>query len=215
MSRLLLLLLPSLSSSIFTLLITIAILGTSAWSYIEDNQLFYEFIFGIYGLKTTLQSIESTASIQYAILNGPYTYFILLIMSALIIGGMVYVVLESLKRAAEIASEEMQAVNNRALRKQVAREALMKLVLRVVAALGWALYIVLFVSVVIPTAILLTELALQAFEVSLGTAGLYGAGAAALLLAALHVHIIFARLCMLRPRLFGDSEIEEAEHHQW
>lgn len=217
MPRLILLLLPSLASATVTLIATLLVLGSSAWSYISNNQLFYDSIFGLYGFKTLLNTSDTFSSIQYVILNGRYTYYILVIACALIVGGTTYVLLESLRRATQDTTDDLQQITD-SQHKEAARTALTRLVLRIASALGWAVYIVAFVSLLMPFTIVQVETAIDMLHTntSLLHALLYGLESFAILFVGIHAHVVFARLCMLRPRLLGgDHDIEEAAHHKW
>jgi len=215
MPRLLLLLLPSLSSGTLAALLALCLLGASGWSYINENLLFYDQLFGIYGFKTLLLQTDNLYALQHALLDNTLTYYILLCATGIIIGVVVFTLLEAARLTIHKTVEELHEIEDPNPRhKAAAQEALERLLLRIASIIGWGVYVALFSSIILPFSIILTQTAIDGFETVPLNAIAYGAGAVVLLTIGLHVHIVFARLCMLRPRLFGDSDIEEAKYHK-
>lgn len=214
MERLKLLLLPSVASAASCLILAVAVLGASAWSYIEYSQLFYEYLFGAYGFKTILlQAPDSLWAVRGAVLNSVLTYHLLLIMCGALAGLTTYTVLEAIGHARRAAQEVLNEMHHTsALYKQAAHEAFVRLGLRVASIIGWTMYVILFFSLLVPYSIYALQAGIDQISNSAAIGWLYVAVALVLLFVSLHMHLVFARLCWLRPRLFGgDTEIEEAE----
>jgi hypothetical protein len=215
MSRFLLLLLPSILSGVFVVIVALIILGASAWSYINDNLLFYDQFFGIYGFKTLLLQTDSLYALRHAVLDNSLTYYILLVMAGIAIGVIVYALLETARLAINTTVEEIHEIgDHNPTHKTAAREALERLMLRIAGVISWGIYSALFGSIILPFCIILVQTGIDNFE-SAPISGIFpGVCGFVLLSVGLHTHIVFARLCMLRPRLFGDSDIEEAKYRK-
>ena len=215
MPRLLLLFLPSLSSSALTSLTAAVVLVASGWSYINENLLFYDQLFGIYGFKTLLLQSDGLYALQHALLDSTLTYYILLFAAGITVGLMVYTLLETARMTIHTTAEELHEIgDDDPLHKTAAREALERLLLRVASLVGWGVYMAIFASILLPFSIVLAQTGVDMLETSLLGGVVHGASAFVLLVLGLHTHIIFARLVMLRPRLFGDSDIEEAKYRR-
>lgn len=215
MSRLVLLLLPSLSSGLLTTVGAIAVLSISGWSYVNDNLLFYDQLFGIYGLKTQLIYSDGLYTIQHAILDSALTYHILLAAAGMIVGLIVYTLLEAGRRTVHQAAEELHEIQDTdPAHKIAAREALERVLLRIASLVCWGMYVVVFARVLLPFSVISLQAGIDGFGTSFVASAINCAGAFALLSLGLHLHIIFARLLLLRPRLFGDADIEEAKYRR-
>jgi hypothetical protein len=215
MPRFFLLLLPSILSGVFVIIVALIILGASAWSYINDNLLFYDQLFGIYGFKTLLLQTDGLYALRHAVLDNSMTYYILLVMAGAAIGIIIYTLLEAARFAINTTVEEIHEIGDSGpTRKIAAQEALERLLLRITGVVSWGIYFVLFGSIILPFCIILVQTAVDNFESMPTSSVLPGIGAFILLSVGLHTHIVFARLCMLRPRLFGDSDIEESKYRR-
>lgn len=213
--RILLLLLPSLSSGTLTLLTALTLLAASGWSYINDNLLFYDQLFGIYGFKTLLLQSDGLYALQHALLDSSITYYILLVATGITVGLIVYTLLEAARVTVHTTAEELHEIGDTdPAHKTAAREALERLLLRVTGLVGWGVYVAVFVSILLPFSIVLAQTGIDMLETSRIGGVVHCVGAFALLAMGLHIHIIFARLSMLRPRLFGDADIEEAKYRR-
>ena len=212
MTRLLLLLLPSISSGIITAGLALILFTATSWSYINENQLFYDVFFGVYGFKTVLlQAPDSFWTFQNAVLNSSVTYYVLLVLVGLIAGLTVYTVLEGIGRTMRSASRVMEEMHAEgAAYERAVHESYIRLILRIVSLASWALYTVCFVSLIMPFCIFLIQLGVDDLATGVWMWWIRLLAALAIICVALHVHIVFARLCMLRPRLFGDTDIETA-----
>lgn len=207
-----LLLLPSISSGIITACMALILFTLTSWSYINENQLFYDFFFGVYGFKTALlQAPDSFWTFQNAVLNSSTTYYVLLVLVGIAAGLTVYTVLEGISRTVRSASAVLQEMHvEEAVYRRAVHESFVRLILRLVSLAGWALYTVCFISLIVPFCIFLIQLGVDDLATGVWMWWVRLLAALAIIAAGVHVHVIFARLCMLRPRLFGDTDIETA-----
>jgi hypothetical protein len=209
-----LLLSPSLSSGIITTLVTTAVLVSSSWLYISHNKLFYDYFFGAYGLTTTLIRLpDSSAVLWYWLSSNPITYYTLVVVTAIIAGLTVFTILQSVSRLIRESSliwHELRDARER--HKQAIREQFTRLAVRVAGLMVWAIYISLFFSVLVPFCIVTLQSGIDSIATGDLTGLLQVLGSAVMLWIGLHMHIVFARLVKLRPRLTGGIiDIELAE----
>jgi hypothetical protein len=208
-----LLLSPSLSSSVITLLSALIIVGVSAWLYITHSQIFYDYLFGPNGIETSLlQVTDSSAIFKNWLLGSTATYYILLVATAAIVGLTVFAILQNADKAVNkslFAWQGLQAASR--THKDALKETLARLALRAVCLLAWAIFWALFAGILIPFSTLLVQMGIDNFNKGDLSGLLYLAASLGLILASVHLHVVFARLVRLRPRLFGDRDIELAE----
>lgn len=212
MKRIKLLLLPSLSSGTGCLALAGLLLGGAAWSYIEDSQLFYTYIFGAYGFKTVLlQAPDDLWTLGNAIAGSNLTYYVLVIMCGIMAGLTTYTILEAISHLRRDTGEVIHNMHTYGTAyRQAVRESFLRLALRVVALLSWSVYAIIFFAMLVPFCILWVQMGIDRISMSaaiLGWLTILGSWLAFSL--CLHVNVVFARLVWLRPRLFGNDAIEE------
>jgi hypothetical protein len=204
-----LLLLPSFLSGLCTLGVAVAILGYSGWSYISQNRLFYELLFGAYGFETLLwEWSNNRATWQTIFLYNPASYYIFLFGGSVVVGLFLYAALEGVRSVLNGTANALHAPS---------RETWVRLGLRIAGIIGWVLYLAFFVNTITPGILLFTEITIDSIGMSFVNVLTHGAGAITLLVVALHMHIVFLRLCLLRPRIFGGWAVEEtaiSEHDE-
>ncbi|HSX29233.1 MAG TPA: hypothetical protein VLE73_01595 [Candidatus Saccharimonadales bacterium] len=209
-----LLLTPSISSGLIVFAGSAVVLGYSGWLYISDNQIFYDYLFGAYGLKTFVWQNSLGFSVwTQAFLSSPVAYYLLVGGVAVAVGVAVFTVLQAAGVFVRGTAELIDQVEYKGpTRGNALREILSRLVLRVTSLIGWAVYAAFFVSMLVPFSIVLNQTGIE--HLRSGTwYGVFGClGAYVLLALGLHLHVVFIRLTALRPRLFGgDDVIQEAE----
>lgn len=208
-----LLLTPSLSSGIVTLFAATATLIGAGWLYIGHNPFFYDYLFGPNGINTTLLRVpDTTVLVRTWLLGSAATYYIVLLITALIAGLTVFAILQGIRHlVSESYSGWSLLHSHSAQAKSVIREVFARLALRVVSCLIWCLYIVFSTTVLVPFAMVLLQSGIDVVTKNIG-GGLFNIFASFVTLAVfVHVHIVFLRLILLRPRLFGTRDIELAE----
>lgn len=208
-----LLLTPSLLSGFSVFVGAIIVLAVSGWAYISRQQLFYDALFGPFGVATAmLRAPDFFAVFRTNVLNNPLTYDAMILVCAILIGFLVFTILESLGRIARESSVLWYEFHTHSPEARSAMfETLVRLMVRCISFAAWVTYVLVFVAIMLPFCILLLQAGIDA----LGMSQLSGAGACLLALAyltvSLHVHIVLIRLSVLRPRLFGGWAVEEVE----
>ncbi|HSX31875.1 MAG TPA: hypothetical protein VLF43_01315 [Candidatus Saccharimonadales bacterium] len=209
-----LLLTPSITSGVLTVAIALGVLGYSGWLYISDNQIFYDYLFGAYGLKTFVWQNSLGFSIwSQNFLSSPLAYYLLVGGAAITVGVAVFTVLQTTSGFVRGTAELIdQAQFKGPSQRSALRELVSRLVLRTTALIGWAVYMAFFVSMLVPFSIVLNQMGIDRIRNGAFYGILATIGAFAVLVLALHLHTVFLRLTALRPRLFGgDDAIQEAE----
>jgi hypothetical protein len=209
----LLLFLPSALSGTLVFLTALGVLGYGAWTYIYDNQLFYGFFSGAYGIQTYLWNISFDFSVWTStFLRSPAAYYVLVGGVAIAAGIAVFTVLQLIRSVMQQSSETLHAAHDpTAVHMQYLRDTVGRLWLRVLSMVGWTLYTAFFVSTFLPFIALLTQVGIESIQKAQPGGWLKCVAAGGLLIFSLHLHVVFARLTTLRPRLFGLAATEEAE----
>lgn len=214
-----LLLTPSFSSGFFTFFVAAIVLGYSGWLFIQGDAIFYDYLFGAYGLHTFIwQNSVGLSSWYERFLASPLAYYLLVGGVALGVGVVIFTVLQAIgviKSGARHLFEE--AGSQEPIHRRAARELLLRLGLRIVSFVSWVVFIGFFVSSIMPFTIVLNQIGIRQWaEENHPLTGLFLSFLALLLFVlSLHVQIIFARLCLLRSRLFhANVVVEEAEAHE-
>lgn len=211
-----LLLSPSFCSGAVVLLVAIGILGYSGWLYISNNLIFYNYLFSAYGLYNYLWQGTRAVSDWYTVfLSSSTAYYLLVGGVAVCMGLAVFTVLQIgslLLRGSVLLWQEAHLSG--ATHRQTTRLLLSRLGLRMLAVIGWAVYGAVFVSSILPAALVGNQAGIELLRGGQWSgAGLCAAVFVGFCLA-LHLHVVFARLAMLRLRVFGGSQaIEAARAH--
>jgi hypothetical protein len=217
-----LLLMPSLTSGSLAIGSALAVLGYSGWLFISENQLFYDYLFSAYGLHTFAWTQVGNSAWHRSFLASPLAYYALVAAAAAAAGLAVYTVLQGATLVLNwTTSLVKEARDPSASRRAIFNEQLARLGLRIVTLAGWGLYGAFFVSTLVPFTIVLTQFGVGRIEAGSSMGWLQCFGAVVLFAATLHLHVVFARLCLLKPRVFGGGAAikeveaeEEAEHGQ-
>lgn len=215
MQRLRILLLPSQISGLFCVFIALLVCGVKAWSYIRHNQLFYEYLFDAYGFNTLLlEAPNSVHLISDAILNSSATYYALLLICGVLASLTVYAIMQAVSNAKQATSEVLHEMHEPGqLYKQAVRESFLRLGLRAASLIGWTVFIIVFLSIFAPLSISLLYIGIDHISDDHKIGWLIAAAGCLIIALCLHIHVVFARLTWLKPRLFGgDKVIEELEH---
>ena len=202
-----LLLRPSLFSGLLTVLLSALALGYNAWSYVSEEQLFYDYLFGYSGLGTYLwQHVQSTTW-QETFLNSPILYYALVVMAATIAGMIAFFLLQLLGLVSHSLKEGWDSLHSHGkTARTVANELLTRLGLRILSLLSWGFYAGFFISVIMPFILALNTMGVDSINASRSLEGLGEClGALLVLTVSMHLHVIFLRLVFLRPRVFGGN----------
>jgi len=209
-----LLLTPSIMSGLTVVAIVGIVLGYSGWLYIGHNFIFYNYLFGAYGLYTYVwQSTLGLSDGYQAFLGSSAAYYLIVGGAALCAGLIVFTTLQigslAFKGTALLWKEKhAQGLNH----QQTARLLLSRLGVRLLSIAGWAVYSSFFVSSLVRVAIIINQTGMQYLHDGNGLGLVLCLGSILFFCLTLHMHVVFARLAFLRPRLFGgDHAIEVAE----
>lgn len=192
-----LLLMPSSLSGALVIAVATVMVGGAAWSYITNAQLFYDVLFGHRGIATALVSAPDAFILLRSISSSPVMYYLMLLTTGAGIGFIIFELLQWFSRPHHLDAPSL-------------RETLAKLLVRLLALAGWGIYITFFVSLLVPFTTLLVRLALENIPRDWPATALLLLCALAFQGVALHTHTVFARLVLLRPRIFGGWDIQEA-----
>lgn len=195
---------PSLLSGVLSLGFAAGLLGLSNWSYFTYNPWLYDFFFGAYGLVTAVErSPNGFVALQDTVLRSAFSYNALIFCGAIFIGAATFVLIRAarhmqigtlrlLKRMSS-ATKSQRRLMTHTLAEHIVVEAL------VLAT--WMVYALVTFNFVVPYSMLLARIGAERI---IEFDGLVKVSAAVILLfVATHAHVIFARLVMRRPRLFG------------
>lgn len=198
----LLLLKPSWPSLFLVIVIASVIIGVANWAYVMASLPFYDFFYGQQGIVTVYeQSPNMTDSFWVTITASPAAYVVGIVSAALGMAAIVFVTLRLIERgfgAMHTAIIEEPFERHEQLRRNLTRGAV---------CLLWVVYWLVFLNVVAPFCLLLSRIATENLNEWSGI--VIWVSSMLLLIAALHMHVIFLRLVALRPRLFGgEADIE-------
>jgi hypothetical protein len=204
-----LLLRPSLCSSILCTLGAVGVVIAANWTFVLENILLYDYFFAHEGLVTTLQTTpDGGSAISEALTSKSLAHNAAILGGALLAGVGLYVivrVLVSLVNSISMTLKEMNAVEGPA-KHAVEHELEKRIGIRALVALVWIAFTFISVKVVLPFCILASEVGLDEKK-SVGEGIGYVFFAIVLTFVTLHLHVILARLLLLRPRIFGGEEV--------
>lgn len=172
------------------------------------NSGLHQYLFGEYGITTVLQRSSNALAAINGAFSSPLAYNIAVAIFAIFIGLVVYVFLEGVDHMAAkttAAIQEIEYVNDAAAKEQMEHVAGIRLGLRIITLLAWVVYLIFFARVIVPFCILVARLDSGAVVTAHNM--LYVLIGALSLLVSLHTHVIFMRLLVLRPRLFGGENV--------
>lgn len=207
-----LLLVPSLTGGILVAIIVSSVLMMAGWTYISHQQLFYEYLFGHYGLTTVLLiAPDSFSAFRTAIINGSLTYYSIVVVAAICATLITYTILETIHHMTQGTWAIWQELKSDSkLSHEILRQTIWRQVIRIIGLIGWMAYFLAFINLLFPASIVVLQIGINMIALSQSVGWLYVLAAWLLLALSLHMHVTFMRLTFLRPRLFGDTEIEVA-----
>jgi hypothetical protein len=190
---------PSAFSVTVSLLVGVILLGAANWS--ELTLPFNDYFFGPEGLVTSLQNAdEGSQAVTSTLFSHSLVNNILVLLAALGIGTIVFVVLELFRK--------LRTPNVPIPR----REARRKLTIRMTVGVLWLIYIQLTIKVLLPFCFLAAQVGIKALWQP--KAFLFLAFSLGLFCLCMHVHVICARLILLRIRVFsGSAALISADRH--
>jgi hypothetical protein len=206
-SRLFVLLLkPSLFSGIATLAVTLFVIGVNNWPYFTYTTALYPLLYGDFGVVTALeQSPALTKGVQDTLENNPVVYCRIVSVAAILTGWGAFLVIRGIKNG----THTIESLENTEERKGTLQQIGERTGILVI----WVLYAFISVNILFPYCLLLSRIGADVITSAQGV--LMNIGAFILFTLVLHVHIIFLRLFLLRPRVFGGkAAIDDAAFYQ-
>lgn len=198
---------PSPFSLVAIVVLSIIWVTISSLLYFTDNQLIYRYIFGADGITThTWAGTETVVAWTVKFFSSSAGYYVLLTGFGVMVGIAVYALLQSgslilhgtanFLRRAEDATQPVALV-----------EVFTQLWIRCLALIGWVLFGAVTIGSLLPLVdILISTGATYLKSYNLSAVWFY-AQALGTCVIALHMHIVFARLLLLRPRVFGFRDV--------
>ena len=195
---------PSLFSFVASVFISVAVLGVANWSYATQNPVLYDYLYGAQGLTTRLEESSDAFAAMAKSLSAQYiTYELIVFIAAIVVGLIVYAILQSISHlliGATYAYMEVQGAP-KSNRLSVGMEIGARLFIRLASLVAWFLYWIFWSKVLFPFCIIASGLVFA--DLFADWVWAYGLLALFGMIAGLHVHVVFARLLLLKPRVFG------------
>lgn len=209
-----LLVMPSLLSGLLVGGGALGVLAYDAWLYISNNQEYYNIFFGPYGLQSfSWQASPGFYAWKQLFFASSVSYYVVLLSVAAAVGLLTFSVLQFSGVVVRGSVEFLQTtLDKEVAHKRARREMINRFLLRMTSLVGWALYAAATVSVLLPACIILSQFGVEEMHQGRFTGLVSSAVAFILFTVVLHLHTIFMRLVVLRPRVFGgENDIIEAE----
>lgn len=192
----LLLLKPSFLSTTVITLVTIIVIGGLNWPYFTYNPALYSFLYGEFGVITALeQSPEGIRQFQDAITSSPILYGVVVLLIALIAGRAAYSFVHGLKATGAFYA-------GTPAEKQ---DLLHRIMVRGLILTAWIIYGIISITMLFPFCILLSRIGAETITTANGI--IMNIEAFLLFFIGLHIHVILARLFLMRPRVFGGRTV--------
>lgn len=201
-----LLLQPSVFSFAVAALASGALLAVGNWSGIANSRLLYDYLSIGNILGTTPEGFTTFLD---ALLGGRAAYLFVTLALAATVSLLVYLFLDSIENMVNgflTSNVRVRSLSERG-QQRILAEMITHIIFRAAAFLAWGMYTALFVMVIVPYLV---------YVFGSATADLshmqWREALPAWILAwlALHVHVIFLRLFLLRPRVFGGEDVVAA-----
>lgn len=212
-----LLLRPSLFSLILTMVLAGAVLAISVWPDATHSPLLNQYFYGPHGVVEALKKSPDINAFTRAFSVSPIVYYGLILGVAALVAGGVYAILQTLSKLVVGSYDTWHVFHDPTKgKKNLEKEVGTQLTVRLMSILLWIAFTYFFVTILLPYCIFAARIGMNhLFEWE----GLYAVAGFVLLVASLHVHVIFLRLLLLRPRVFGGkldimAAIYEAEENK-
>lgn len=193
---------PSLGSGVATLLIAVFLAATSLWDFLRSVPFLHDYFFALRrNGEMIAERPDASSGFSKAVLASPLVNNLLLIAFWAVVGIASYLILSAFINASKDASRELQAtryIDRKRLAGVSFGSYLQRVMLRVLIAVSWLVYAVIFISFLAPVA--MTNIR---YAVSLGLLENWLAflSGFVVLLLGLHLHVVFLRLFLLRSRV--------------
>jgi len=180
----------------------------ASWSYVSNLPFFSTYLSGHYGFSSLLHELNLALGAAF---NSNLSYNIAVICFAVLVGLAIYAMVESIRHMMADAHTALSEVNyaDSRNRGQIEQTLGLRIGLRAVSAFVWLGYTIFYFEAILPYCASLIQKTTMA---SSTVASARNLSAFLLLLLATHLHVLFIRLIVLRPRLFDTSFIGRGGH---
>lgn len=197
---------PSITSSMLVIILGALVFINSIINLSGSNDLLFKLLLGSDTSVELLDTTKSTvSSLSEVILNNPTVNKLLFFSFWFLVGMTVYAFISgagSSIDAVQKLHEDEQLLHMQ--KKKLQREWVLKLLLRASALFAWIIFITIFMKLLLPFSVLSFQVAGSGgFSFSTITTGLLGF---VVLTLALHLHVVFLRSVLLRPRVIGGMD---------
>jgi hypothetical protein len=200
---------PSILSGFFSIVFAVFVIGHEGWAYANHQTELYNYLTRNFGLSTLPSTANGGPSVISTLLSNGAAYQVLLLVCAIGVGLLVYALMRGLNGIAEESQQAIAELRQHGLPHHiVASSPLLRIALRLASFAAWAVYAVLFVNLLVPFAVLLTQYGCDRFVSSWFVGSLYLFSAVALLSVAGQLHAVFMRISFLRLRIFGGIDTD-------
>jgi hypothetical protein len=197
-------------------IVALALFGYDGWLIIRHHQEFYSMLFGADGLGGVGWLSLPTPGWLELFLTSSASYYVLVIAAATFVGLLIFGLLQMSSDVLYGSIEVIEAARDKDQSyRQERREVLYRLLLRLTALAGWTIYAMAFFSSLLPLYATINRIGLDDVRSHNYTGLAYCLAAGVLLMIIIHMHVIFLRLALLKPRVFGGVDeviVAEAEH---
>ena len=203
---------PSIFSFVVSLFFSAGFIFALDWPFFSYSPAMFDTLFGNYGWVGIIENaVDYTKNLSAGLLtSGGRAYMIFVGLFALFAGLSAYILTYILRGMVGKVNGVWHLTQWRNTDNQRAytHGVMISFAVRATVFIGWILYAWLFFSAILPTCLLLARIGANDILSVVGL--LRFVAAIAGLVLALHLHVVFARFAMLRPRVFGAQDIIEA-----
>lgn len=196
-----LLLRPSFFSVVVTMLVAGIILVAALWPEVASGSTLSPYLYGPYGVFTVLEKTSDISKLTTTFLNSTTTYNVVVLAVAALVATGVYMILQTISKIVVGSYDTWHAMHDSGEGSQtVHKEIGAKLTIRLMGVLIWVAFTYFFWSLLLPYSIFT---AYAGMDDLFSWHALHAVLGFVILVASLHVHVVFLRLLLLRPRVFG------------
>jgi hypothetical protein len=215
-----LLLKPSITSGIVCFILAVGLLVLSNYSYIVDDPRFSDYFYGDYGIVVAFERYFDSFDNGFTGLmpTQSLSYNVLVLIAAVTTGLLTYGFLQLItKFLAMVLGDYLTVANANAEEKSTIDELVIRWIVRLVSFALYVLYWLLFMAILVPFCILAARV--SATDLLSLSVWISSVSSVIVLAISLHIHVVFLRLLLLRPRIYGGGEevleaiyVEELQH---
>lgn len=192
---------PSLFSGLCTGLVAAVLIGLIVWPYFVGNTFLQQLSEGSsYALARAFQETPDISNFTTAFSASPLAYNLIILIVGVLVGVGVYVLLQISSKSIAGTYDVWRTVHDKGKVSSATREASRQFTVRVLSALIGLGFGVVFLNLVLPYAVFITRVGAEHITDWGVVQVLFGYG---LIVVSMHLLVVFLRLVLLRPRVFG------------